>query len=76
MIAMYYNDHSPPHFHAKYGEYETRIAIESLEIVRGQIPRRALALVLEWAAIHRVELQANWRRAQRGEPLRRIKPLE
>ena len=22
VIAMYWDDHSPPHFHAKYGEYE------------------------------------------------------
>jgi len=76
IIAMYYNDHSPPHFHAKYAEYDIEIAIESLAILRGQIPRRALALVLEWGAIHRVELLANWRRAQRGEPLKRIRPLE
>ena len=47
------------HFHAKYAEYEIEIAIESLVILRGQIPRRALALVLEWGAIHRVEVLAS-----------------
>ena len=59
-IAMYYNDHAPPHFHAVYGEYETKIAIETIE---GKLPRRAHALVLEWAALNRSELQANWNRA-------------
>ena len=52
--------------------------IETLEIMEGKIPRRALALalVLEWAALHRAELQENWQRARDGlEPLP-IDPLE
>jgi hypothetical protein len=40
----------PPHFHAEYAEHEALVAIETLEVVRGELPRRALALVLEWAA--------------------------
>ena len=76
VIAMYFNDHSPPHFHARYAEHEALIAIESLEIIGGALPRRALALVLEWAALQRAALRADWQRARRGEPLEPIQPLE
>ena len=76
IIAMYYNDHSPPHFHARYGEAEATLMIESLRILEGQLPRRALALVREWASMHRNELDTNWERARRGVPLKHIKPLE
>lgn len=76
LIKMYYNDHAPPHFHAEYGEHVAEISIERLEVIRGQVPRRVLALVLEWAFIHRNELQANWIRARAQESLEPIEPLE
>ncbi|MGH2731176.1 MAG: DUF4160 domain-containing protein, partial [Actinomycetota bacterium] len=41
-IAMYFGDHDPPHFHAIYGEYEARVAIASVETMRGFLPPRAL----------------------------------
>ena len=75
-IAMYYNDHAPPHFHAKYAEYEATVAIETLELVSGALPNRALGLVLEWAALHRRELRKNWEAARGGERLERIAGLE
>ncbi|MDW8327745.1 MAG: DUF4160 domain-containing protein [Anaerolineales bacterium] len=46
-IYMYYNDHLPAHFHAEYGEHEAVYVIETLETLRGELPRRAHALVLE-----------------------------
>jgi hypothetical protein len=76
VIAIYFGDHAPPHFHAKYAEFEASIAIDTLRVVEGSLPRRALALVLEWADEHREELRANWDRAVGGEPLQRIRPLE
>jgi len=76
VIAMYYNDHAPPHFHAKYTEHEAEILIETLATHRGSLPRRAHSLTLEWASLHRNELWANWERARRGEPLEEIEPLE
>jgi hypothetical protein len=45
---MYFSDHEPAHFHAQYGEFEALIEIETLAVLRGELPRRALALVLEW----------------------------
>jgi hypothetical protein len=76
IIAMYYNDHAPPHFHAVYHGEEAQISIESLEILRGSLPRRALALVLEWAMFHRNELRQDWEKARLGVPLDPIEPLE
>ena len=37
-IYMYYRDHAPPHFHAIYGEYEATVAIETAELLEGQLP--------------------------------------
>jgi hypothetical protein len=75
-IQMFHDEHPPPHFHARYGEFSARVSIESLELLSGWLPRRALALVLEWAIIHRPELRENWRRIERDEPLRPIAPLD
>ena len=48
VIRMYYDDHPPPHFHAIYGEHEAKIGIETMEIIEGKLPRRALGLILDW----------------------------
>jgi hypothetical protein len=76
IITMYYNDHSPSHFHARYSGYEATILLDTLEIYEGNLPARCLAIVVEWASLHRDELYANWELARRGRPLRKIKPLE
>ncbi len=76
IIYMYYSDHAPPHFHAEYGEDEAVYTIETLEILRGSLPRRAHGLVVEWASLHRDELRANWTRARNGERLATITPLD
>lgn len=76
IIAMYYNDHSPPHFHARYGKNEIRVNIENGEIMSGDFPRRAQRLVLEWLELHRDELSENWNLAQSRRPLNKIEPLE
>ena len=47
IITMYFNDHSPPHFHAIYNEYEITVDIET-GVIAGRFPRRALNAVLEW----------------------------
>lgn len=75
-IRMYYDDHAPPHFHAYYGKDAAVIEIETLGVREGKLPRRALALVLEWAADHRDELLEDWRLAELHQPLNDIDPLE
>lgn len=76
VIRIFINDHYPPHFHAVYGEHEALIEIETLDVYRGDLPRRALALVLEWAALHGDELRRDWALARSGRPLEPIAPLE
>jgi hypothetical protein len=76
VIYMYFNDHAPPHFHAEYGEFEAVYTIETLEILRGKLPRRAHSMVLEWAALYRNELRKNWVRAQQMQSLESIEPLD
>ena len=76
LIRMYYDDHNPPHFHAYYGEYEAIISIETLELIEGALPKRAKALVVEWAVEYRQELLSDWALAEQHQPLNKIKPLE
>lgn len=75
VITMYYEEHGVPHFHVHYAEHDSLIAIETLEILGGSLPRRALVLVRKWAALHRDELRANWERARDEDPLASIDPL-
>lgn len=76
VVRMYYDDHPPPHFHAIYNEYEALIRIDTLEIFRGTLPKRARSLLIEWAVEHRNELENNWDRLEKHEPLEKIQPLE
>jgi hypothetical protein len=75
VIGMYYEEHGVPHFHAIYGEHAVSVEVET-GAVHGTFPPQALRHVLEWAALHREELLANWQRARQGQPLQRIAPLE
>jgi len=76
IVTMHWREHNPPHFHAKYGDRMAIIAIETLEILDGGLPRRAQAMVLEWAVEHRAELLDNWRLCQEFSTPQPIAPLE
>lgn len=73
---MNYNDHAPPHFHARYGSDNAAVEIDTLTLIAGSLPPRALALVVEWASMHRSELLADWQLARDQKSLRTIPPLE
>lgn len=75
IIAMFYDDHNPPHFHARYGEANVAIEISSLRVLEGRIPPRALGLVVEWASQHREELLRCWDLAKNNHPPQKIAPL-
>ncbi len=75
VIRMHFRDHAPPHFHAVYQEQEATVEIGSLAVTRGQLPPRALGLVVEWATLHQQELFAAWERRTRQEMPGRIAPL-
>jgi hypothetical protein len=75
LIQMYFGDHPPPHFHALYAEFEAVIDIRTFEIIRGELPLRAMALVLEWAQQHRDELTRDWELCVQNQMPERIRPL-
>ena len=75
-IYLYYNDHAPPHFHARYAEFEALFRIDNLEVLEGGLPARATALVVEWGNLRRAELIEDWEFAREGAPLNDIQPLE
>lgn len=60
-IKLYSREHGVPHFHAVYGEHYGVFAIETLQLLEGNLPRRAQRLVLEWAALHQADLLTMWR---------------
>jgi hypothetical protein len=77
-IWMYYDEthhRGRPHFHARYGEAEASIDIESLGVIVGDLPLRARRLVTEWATAHQAELRDNWVRARGHQQLESIEPL-
>ena len=75
VIAMFFDDHNPPHFHARYGSYSITIKIEDFAILEGHLPPKALGLVIEWADIHKEELFKDWELAKEQKPLFPIEPL-
>jgi hypothetical protein len=76
VVQMYYGDHEPPHFHVRYAGQKALIAIETPALLRGHLSPRALGLVMEWAALHRMELIEDWNLARADSELRPIAPLE
>jgi hypothetical protein len=76
IISMYHDEHFPPHFHADYNEFSIEISINDLSILCGWLPPRVLGLVMEWALIHRKELNDNWKRVEKFEKLSKIDPLD
>ncbi len=75
LIWLNYNDHLPPHFHARYREYRCIVNIYD-GVVKGEMPGRALRMILEWLEDHRAELIEDWELAQKGSPLKKIEPLK
>ena len=72
---MFFDDHSPPHFHAYYGGNEGSFEIHTLAMTAGDLPGRVHAMVLEWASLHRQELMAAWEAAKAKKPPNKIAPL-
>lgn len=75
IIAMFADDHNPPHFHVRYGDYEAIITIKD-GIVKGELPRKVLKAVYTWMDLHQKELNENWQRLQQGQEAIKISPLK
>jgi len=76
IITMNYNDHAPPHFHARYGGDQALVDIQTLQLLAGHLAPRIIGLVVEWALQHREELLEDWQLASQSAPLNRIAPLQ
>ncbi len=75
LIQMYWDEHSPPHFHASYNGCNGSIDIKRLIMTEGDLPKRALKLTLDWAALHQQELLADWELCQKRLAPNKIDPL-
>jgi hypothetical protein len=75
-IFMWFNDHSPPHFHVKCGSIDVRVRIADGIVMEGGLPPSRRRLVRRWAQRYKRELEENWFRARGGFGLRAIPPLE
>lgn len=76
LIQMFWNDHAPPHFHARYGEYNGIIDISSLKMLEGDLPKRALSLIVDWAKLHQAELLTDWDLCAKKQMPNKIDPLK
>jgi hypothetical protein len=76
VIQIYYGDHPPPHFHAIYAGAVAKIAIDTLVVIDGALPNRAMGLVRDWASAHQQELREAFERAAALQPPGKIAPLE
>lgn len=65
------NEHNPPHIHAIYGEHNGIIEISTLEMIEGDLPNKAHALVKEWAEQYKADLQEMWDTKQ----IKKLPPL-
>ena len=79
IIRMYAEPQAPhhrPHFHAYYQEDVGVYAIDTIELIAGQLPRRQHRLVEAWVELHQRELLADWERLQSGQMPFKIDPLQ
>jgi len=74
-VTMNWNEHSPPHFHVEYAEFNATVLIRECIIERGFIPNKQLKLVLAWCEIHKDELMQNWELSRNNKPMNSINPL-
>lgn len=59
---MYFqqSEHNPPHIHAIYGENMAAVCINDGTILEGELPKKALEMVIEWTEMHKSELLKMW----------------
>jgi hypothetical protein len=75
VIYMYFNEHNSPHFHAEYNAFKVAISIETLGIMEGKMPSKALSLVIEWAQEHQQELLDDCNSIKETGQYHKIPPL-
>jgi len=68
---FFVREHNPPHFHAVYGEYLGMFDIKTLEMLEGDMPVKAQALIKEWAELHKADIMNMWE----TKVLKKLPPL-
>ena len=71
-VYIYYDDHNPPHFHARLAGREAKIDIGTLTVQSSSLSKQSLGRVLHWASHHPKALANRWDEARKHQPLRRI----
>ena len=74
IIKMFFKpkEHEPSHIHALYGEYVGEFNIKTFEMMEGDLPPKAQALVREWLSLYSEQLQAMWD----SQIIEKLPPLE
>ena len=75
VIQMFYDEHNPPHFHARYGDKKGTFDIRTLNMIEGNLPIKVRNLIVEWADQNRKKLMENWGLTQEGKKPHKIEPL-
>jgi len=75
VILTFWDDHNLQHFHVRYAADQALVSISDLQIIQGQLPRRAERLLLEWAQEHQAELMENWELCKNLKAPKAIAPL-
>ena len=72
IVRMWHDDHPPPHIHVEYQGFEALVRIDTGLVSEGRLPPKVASIVRDWCLNHQQELQDNWQKAQKFEPLNRI----
>ncbi len=76
MFAERGRRHHRPHLHAIYQGAQVVLAIDTIEVLAGKLPRRQQRLLEAWAELHQAELGAAWQTLQTDQNPDRIEPLK
>ena len=73
---MFFNDHTPPHFHVRYQGFRARVRIEDGEVIDGRVPPTVVRILKEWTALRHDALMRNWHAARTDGDMEKIAGLE
>lgn len=73
IIVMYFRnkEHNPPHIHAITQDFDAPFLIETGELMEGEFPNKAKAMVKEFILKYRDELEEMWE----TEKYKKLPPL-
>jgi hypothetical protein len=66
-IVLHFNDHGRPHFHAVTADDRVTIDIETLQLMKGSMPRARYRLVKKWAQSRQALLLEAWKACRSRE---------